>query len=100
MSDIIESLPTDNDPLESEEKYIIETILQKDATKFQKFIHEIKLPIIAGILFLLINSPQVSSFLKDNVSYARSSDMSLLCFKAAIFMVALFIYSNLHYVMK
>jgi hypothetical protein len=98
--DYIESLPTDNEPLNPEEKQFAETILQKDATKFHKFLAELKLPLIIGILFLIINSPQVSNFLRDNVAYAKSSEMSLLCFKAALFMTAVFIYNNVNYIMK
>jgi hypothetical protein len=97
--DYIESLPTDNEPLKPEEKEIVDTILKKDATKFQKFIQELKLPLIAGIVFLIINSPQVSNFLRDNIAYARSSEMSLLCLKTVLFMIFVFIYTNLHYIM-
>lgn len=98
--DYIDSLPTDEEPLKPEEKHIADTILKKDATKFQTFIQELKLPLFVGIVFLVINSPQVSDFLRDNIAYARSSSMSLLCLKAVIMMIVVFIYNNLYYLMK
>lgn len=100
MSDYIESLPMDEEPMKPEEKQIMDTILKKDASKIQKFISELKLPLIVGVLFLIINSPQITNFMRDNIAYVRGSEMSLLCLKVIIFMVAVFVYNNVHYMMK
>ena len=100
MVDNIESLPTDSEPMTESEKEVMDTILKKDATKLQKFIYELKLPLIAGILFILINSPQVTDFIKSTVRYAGSSETSMLCFKAVLFMLSIFVYNNIGYIVK
>jgi hypothetical protein len=99
MSDYIQSLPEDEIPIKVEDRELLETILRKDNSKLEKFIHELKLPILAGILFLIMSMPQVTNFLRENVAYART-DISLLCLKTVMFMFIFFLYLNMSYLMK
>lgn len=100
MSDYIDSLATDNDPVSQSEKVLINSIFKSDEPAIQKFILELKLPIIIGIFFMIISSPQVTNFIKHTVPYARSSDVSLLCFKTILFIILVFVYNNCNIVMS
>lgn len=100
MSDYIESLPTDDLPLNSTETKFMENILKNDKTSFELFLSEMKLVLIFGVLFLIINTPQVSDFIQNTIPYANSSKMSLLCFKCLLFMLLVFIYNNCNLVMR
>ncbi len=98
--DYIESLPTDNEPIDSEERQLMDKILEKDAPAFQRLIQELKLPIVAGLLFMIVNNPQITEFFKTSVPYTRTSEMSMLCFKTLLFTVALFLYININHLLK
>lgn len=100
MSDYIDSLPTDDAPLNSEEVQVMNTLFKKDANLFQKFMNEIKLPLIVAVVFITLSMPQVSEFIRNTVPYAKSSETSLLAFKTLLFMVIIFIYNNCNLVMK
>lgn len=99
MSDYLESLPTDKDPVHPAEAQILHTILNKDSSTFHRMLYDLKDPIISGILFLLLNTPQCSEFIKSTVSYARSSNTSLLIFKTVLFITIIFVIKNCNIVL-
>jgi len=92
--DYINSLPTDDEPLNPDEKQISDIIFRDDASIVHKFISDLKLPLISGIIFLIINSAFVSDFLQSNIAYVRKSNMSLLCLKTILFMICIFVLMN------
>ena len=94
MGDYINSLPTDDEPLNSKEQEFLDSLFRNDSTTFQKLVNELREPLVAGILFLLLNVPQVTEFLKTTVPYANSSETSLLCFKTLLFVILLLLYNN------
>lgn len=90
----------DDIPISSEDKEILDNIMKKDLSTFEKFLSELKQPVLAGILFVIISTPQVSDFMLNTIPYARSSAVSLLCLKAFVFVVLLFLYNNSAFLMK
>ena len=94
MSDYLDSLPTDELPINPEEEVLVNKILSKDATSFHRFILEMREPIVGGIVFLILNTPQVRSFIQSSVPYTNKSSTSLLLFNTLIFIVALFVIKN------
>ena len=100
MADYIESLPTDDAPLNSDEVQVMNTLFKKDANMIQKCLNEIKLPLIVAIVFILLSTSHVTDFIRNTVPYAKSSETSLLAFKTLLFMVIVFIYNNCNLVMK
>lgn len=94
MSDYLETLPTDNDPVSSEEKEIFNMVLQNDTKGFQNLLTEFKTPIVIGAFFVLISMPQVSEFIKNTISYTKTSETSMLIFKTLLMVVFVFVYMN------
>jgi len=91
MVDNIQSLPVDNEQLSVEEQNVMNTFFKTD-DKIHTILNTLKLPLFVGILFIIINSPQSNDFIKNVVPYARSSEASLLCFKAMLIMISIVIY--------
>ena len=100
MSDFIESLPTDNGPVRSDEEEILGEILKNDKTSFQKFIGDLKDPILGGVLFIVLNIPFVKQLISDFVPYAKSSEMSSLVFRLVLFVVLFFLIQNINLIQK
>ena len=98
MSDYIDSLPTDDSPLNSQEKTVMDTIFKGDSV--QMFIYDLKIPLIAGILFIILNLEMINKFLRDIIPYSRKSELSLLCVKTLIFVVLIFMFSNYRYILR
>jgi hypothetical protein len=99
MSDYIESLPTDETTLNKNDEILMKNILKNDKSTLQKFITDLKLPMIMGGLFLILSAPQTSDFIKHIVPYAKSSETSLLTFKTFILMIVVFFYNNCNLIM-
>jgi hypothetical protein len=101
MSDYIQSLPTDEEPIPPDQKQIIDSILVDDKkSSIQYFMHELKLPLIVGIFTILIFNNKITDIIKDLVPYTRKSETSLLVFRTFIMMVLVFFYLNIGIVMK
>jgi hypothetical protein len=94
MSDIINTLPVDEEPLGVDEQQILSQILASNRTGFHGFMTDIKMPIIYGALFLAMSLPFVDPIV-SLIPYAKSSKMSLLVTKTFLFIVFGFIINNL-----
>lgn len=56
---------------------------------------EVKPYVISGVLFFLISTPFITDLVRDNVPYARHSDIAFLGLKTLMFLIALYI--TLHF---
>jgi len=92
MGDHITSLPTDDTQLPPSESALLNSILKQDDPSIKTFFEDIKLPLVAGALFVFFHSELLTDFIKSSVPYAQSSDTSLVCFKAAVFVMLLYLY--------
>lgn len=102
MSDYIATLPVDDEPLPESEKQLMNSLLTDSTEKptFTKFVQELKMPILFGILFVVLASNTTGDIIASLVPYAKSSEMSSLVSRAFLFAVLVFMYNNLHIVMK
>lgn len=103
MSDYIATLPVDDEPLPESEKKLMNSLLTDDTnpkSTFTKFVQELKMPILFGILFVVLGSSTTGDIIASLVPYAKSSEMSSLVARAFLFAVLVFMYNNLHIVMK
>jgi hypothetical protein len=100
MSDFIDFLPTDDAPLTPSEQLVMNTILPSPTDGLQNLLQDLKMPVLFGLAFLIINLPQVSDLIKNTVPYANSSDLSLLLFKTALFVLVVFLCNNLQHLRK
>lgn len=94
MTDFIDSLPVDDEPLGTEEQQILSQILNANKGGFHGFMTDIKMPIVYGSLFLALSLPFVDPII-ELIPYAKSSKMSLLVTKTLIFIIIGFIITNL-----
>jgi len=100
MGDYIDSLPVDDtfpDPLDSK---ILDSLFKNDSSKLQQFFSDIKDPLVFGIIFILLGTPQATQLFKSTVNYTNTSDISMLCFKAVVFVALVYFYSNISLVIK
>lgn len=86
MSDFIETLPVDNEPLSYYDSHILNDLLKSNYT-LQMFINEIKDAIVVGILFVLMTLSK--EFIDNTIPYAKSSYLSSILFRA-VFIAILF----------
>jgi len=102
MSDYIEHLPTDNDPLTPESTKLMNQIFPTTtpSMRIQAFASELQTPIVIGILFLLLSNSYTTNALREYIPYLKTSDISLLYVKALIMVILVFIYNNIQYAKK
>ena len=100
MSDYIASLPTDSYPVDSNDEKILDTILDHERSTFFKIISELKQPLIAGALFLTLNTDFADRIIQMIVPYTQKSSFSVLIFKTFLFIFLLFIIQNLSLALK
>ena len=93
MSDIINTLPVDDEPLGFEEQQILSQILNSNKGAFHQFIGDLKMPIVFAALFLGLSLPFVDPMI-ELIPYAKSSKMSLLMTKTLMFIVIGFMITN------
>lgn len=94
MSDFIQSLPTDDNPLSAEESKILKNILKQDVSPLHNILIEFKFPLICGIIFFIFNNTNLNDIIKMSVPYANNSDTSLLFIKTIFFIIIVFITQN------
>jgi len=99
MSDYIHNLPVEQNTLTDHEKKMLD-LLAEDKHRVQQIISEMKLPIIAGVLFAALHSSFMTNFLHTTVPYTRTSEMSTIVVKTLIFMVILYCVMNISIIMK
>lgn len=96
MSDYISSLPSDEIPLNVQEIKLLDAVLQdSQKSNIQSLFQDLKQPFIYGLVFLILNTNQVSDFIENLIPYAAKSKLSLLFVKTALFIVAVYILNNL-----
>jgi cadmium resistance protein CadD (predicted permease) len=96
MSDYISSLPSDEIPLNVQEIKLLDAVLQdSQKSNIQSLFQDLKQPFIYGLVFLILNTNQISDFIENLIPYAAKSNLSLLFVKTALFIVAVYILNNL-----
>jgi hypothetical protein len=98
MTDYLESLPTDEYPMDATESNIFDNLVKADTSGYFKLFHELRSAIVAGILFFILSIEAVETIIQNVVPYAKSSRTSLLFCKTALFIVCMFIVQNYHLV--
>lgn len=95
MSDYIQTLPSDNDPVQPFEREIFDEILKNDKSTLQVILHDFKDPLLGGILFILLSLPFVEKSIQAFVPYANSSPTSSLVFRLLLFILLFYIAKNI-----
>ncbi len=98
MTDYLESLPTDEYPMDATESHLFNDLIKVESGGYFKLFHELRYAFIAGVLFFILNMDMVDSVLQSTIPYAKSSTTSLLFCKSALFMIAIFLLQNYHLV--
>jgi len=99
-SDIIDSLPTDqNNPTHSEIQIVDQLFKQKHST-VQKILQGTKDVLIIGFIFILFSVPQFDELLKKIVPSTQTSPYILVIVKAILFSFMYFLVKNLYLVKK
>jgi len=91
MGDCLQTLPTDQQPIDPLEQRLLNTIFKEESTSMTRLFQDLKIPLIAGMLFVLLSVPQLNQFLKSTIPYARSSETSLIVLKAVVFIGIMFL---------
>jgi len=91
MGDPLQTLPTDKEPMNPHEQILLNAIFKEETSSITKLFQEMRIPIIAGILFLVLSIPQTSVMLKSVVPYVSKSEVSLVLFKTILFIGTLFV---------
>ena len=102
MSDSIHTLPTDNDPLHPDDHTLIYELTSSvpDKNAFHLLMKDAKSILLAGILFAVLNYPTVDTILQDVLPYTRTSHAALVGMKTLVFVICIFIYTNIKYISK
>ncbi len=96
MSDPIEILPTDKNPITNEESQIVDRFFQDNDTGIKKILREMKGSIVAGLLFLVFNLPPVDGLIKTLLPITAKSPYILAFIKAIVFIILFWIISNFY----
>ena len=97
MSDYINTLPTDDDPLNPSESNIMNIITGKDGsgdTAMLRILNEMKIPIVIGILFLLVSTSQFTDILRTCIPFTGKNDTHMLMMKTVVFIILVFVLMN------
>ena len=92
MGDYINILPTDDDPVNIEDMTIVNSIFKENIESFSSFMDKMKSPALIGALFFLITSDSIADIIKHIIPYAKSSNLSFLISRTAIFALLYFIF--------
>lgn len=95
MSDFIESLPIDENPISKEDTQLVMELFGNEQTnKLQSLVTELYYPFIIGGVFLLCNIKTIDTFLHTLIPYTRSSNMFFLLLKTLVFSSIVYIILN------
>jgi hypothetical protein len=90
MGDSLQTLPTDQQPIDPQEQQLLNTIFKEDASSMTQLFQELRIPLIAGILFLFLSMSSIDNGFKSVVPYLGKSEASMVLFKTILFIGALF----------
>jgi hypothetical protein len=99
MSDSIDALPVDKNPVSLDESKIIDTLFQNHSN-INKIFEGTKDIILAGLLYLLFAFPQMDEWVKKMIPSAGTSEYILVGVKTVLFMFLYFVVKNMYLVRK
>jgi hypothetical protein len=94
MSDYLESLPTDEFPMDANESRLFNDLVRADTGKFLDFFHEIRQAVLIGVLFFVMQLEPTDTAFHAMIPYAKTSKTSLLFCKTAAFIAIVFMVQN------
>lgn len=94
VGDILNDLPTDNNPVDPDDLKMVNNIFKKNQGFFNKISTEIKDPLIGAILFLVLSLPFVNKILTKVPIFAKSQYI-LFFGKMLLFMILFWIMKNI-----
>lgn len=94
MSDLIKTLPVDDNPVTVNEMKIVDNLFQAQKKNLKSIFFNLKDIILAGIIFVLISLPFVDNILGGFLNFVKNSSVMMILAKAVVFMVVLFIAQN------
>jgi len=95
MADLLESLPTDQNPLNHYETQFINTLFQKENQyDIKNIAFELKESICGGILFICLSIPYIDDLIKKLVPSSTNSLLILIFIKGIIFTGLFWIITN------
>ena len=101
MADLIDKLPIDNTPIDTNEMLIIEDVFKpENVNKIVNVAYNTRDILIAGIVFLIVSLPIFQSILIKLIPITKNSDYIGIAIKTSAFMVLLFFINNFYLIKK
>lgn len=100
LDDYIEKLPTDKLEPNPNEVQIVNTLFKEKKGVFDTILHDARDIILMGLLFIILNIPQINSLIFKFVPSAENSIYILIGIKTVLFMVIFYILKNIYLVRK
>jgi hypothetical protein len=100
VAETVYTLPTDDSPINSDEKNIMNAVFKEQQSTVRKFLDGSKDIILAGIIFFLVSIPPVDDFIRKMIPSTNDSVYTLLLVKCLAFMVLYFLLKNLYLARK
>lgn len=95
MGDSIQALPTDQIQPSPQEMQVYNAVFQQNnLTTMQKVVHGLRDIILAGILFIVFQLPQIDELLEKFIPVARTSYPIRVVLKAVMFSLVYFMVKN------
>lgn len=99
-SDIIDSLPVDQNIPTHGEIQIVDSIFKQKYSTIQKLLNGLKDILIIGFLFLVCSIPQLEGVIKHFAPSSENSVYIMILIKTFIFMFLYFIVKNIYLIRK
>jgi len=94
MGDLIEQLPTDQNDITHQEKYILDSLFSKNINILSKVMSEFKMALVAGLLFFIFTFSFIDSIIKKLFKITENSTIMLIIIKVILFMVVFYVITN------
>lgn len=95
MADLLESLPTDQNPLNHYETQFINSLFKKENHyDIKNIAFELKESIAGGVLFIILSIPYIDDLVKRFIPSTTNSLLILLFIKGIIFIALFWIITN------
>lgn len=98
--ELIDSLPTDDNPISQDEKYIVDTFFKEQTSNLKKLLDGMKDLIVLMILYCVVSLPQTDEYLERFFPSTRESIYMKIGIRAFILSCVYFLIKNLYLVRK
>jgi hypothetical protein len=94
MTDHIDKLPVDQNPVSHQEAQIVETLFKENKNEIKTTFEELKDSLMVGILFLVLSLPQTERLIQSFLPSTQNVYI-LIAIKTVVFVFFLYIIQNI-----